>query len=224
MASSFILLLVAVIWVWIQIKRLIPSNLFHIGLGIYLALQCMLAYQGFYAGVSRQPIRMALLLGPAILFISWLFFSQTGKGWRSGWSMTPLIMLHLARVPVEFMLLELAMNGLVPIAMSMEGYNFDIFSGLTAPLAYFIYRHYRKEKLFVAFKAWNVICLILLAIVVITGILSAPTPLQLLNFDQPNRAILLVPFNLLPAFIVPSVLISHLHALTLKDCRAKPAG
>lgn len=223
MKTEHILLLVAVFWVWIQIRRLVPNPYFHLALGLFLIGEIVLAHFGFFQGINHQPARMALLLGPGILFTLWLFFSHSGKVWRSKWNMENLILIHLARLPIEFMLLDLALDGLVPFGMTMEGYNFDVFSGLTAPLAFFIYRHYRKERLILGFKIWNWICLGLLAVVVVTGILSAPTPFQLLNLDQPNQGILIAPFNLLPAFVVPWVLISHLHALGMKDKRTKVA-
>lgn len=221
MQTEHILLLVASFWVWFQVKRAIPSPKFHLATAIFTVLEVALAYTGFFQEINRQPVRMALLLGPGIAFTIWLFMTHSGRVWRSNWRTDAIVLVHVARLPVEFMLLELALSGLVPFAMTMKGYNFDVISGLTAPLAYFLYLNYRKDKIFVVFKYWNWICLILLGIVVITGILSAPTPFQMLNLDQPNKGILMAPFNLLPAWIVPWVLISHLHALNLKDKRTK---
>ncbi len=92
--------------------------------------------------------------------------------------------------------------------MTFEGNNFDIFSGLTAPLVY--YFGFNKEMMNRnIILAWNIICLGLLLNVVITGILSAPTPFQQIAMDQPNIALLHFPFNWLPC-LVPLVLFAHL--------------
>jgi hypothetical protein len=46
--------------------------------------------------------------------------------------------------------------------------------------------------------------------IVLNAVLSVPTAFQQFAFDQPNIAILYFPFNLLPAVVVPLVLLSHL--------------
>ena len=60
---------------------------------------------------------------------------------------------------------------------------------------------------------WNVVCLLLLLNVVITAALAIPSPMQQHSFDQPNVAVFHFPFNLLPAVVVPLVLLAHLVAM-----------
>jgi hypothetical protein len=43
--------------------------------------------------------------------------------------------------------------------------------------------------------------------------LSAPSVIQLIDFDQPNSAVLFFPYAWLPAIIVPIVVIGHLAVL-----------
>lgn len=223
MVPSALLLLVSVFWVLFQANRSIRSSRFLLIMVVFVLAELTLAYFGFFEAIRTQPARMALLVGPGLAFTLWLFFSNSGKAWRSGWKAEPLIMLHIARLPVELMLFQLFLKKLVPEAMTFEGYNFDIISGITAPLALFVFRHYSKENGGLVFRIWNLICLGLLAVVVVTAVLSAPSPFQQLNFDQPNHGILLYPYNLLPAFIVPLVLISHLQLLSLKLKPSKKA-
>jgi hypothetical protein len=93
--------------------------------------------------------------------------------------------------------------------MTFEGRNFDIFSGLTAPVIYysgFIKKRLGKNVILL----WNFICLGLLINIVVNAILSAPFPFQMFAFDQPNIAILYFPFVWLPGCVVPLVLLSHL--------------
>jgi hypothetical protein len=115
-------------------------------------------------------------------------------------------------VPVELILYWLFLHGAIPEIMTFEGHNFDILAGLTAPfVAYF---GFTKRKLSpTMIMLWNVVCIGLLGNIVITALLSAPSPLQRLAFDQPNIAILHFPFSWLPTFIVPLVLLAHLTAI-----------
>ena len=93
--------------------------------------------------------------------------------------------------------------------MTFEGRNFDIIAGITAPLiAYFGFTIEKLSRQIIL--VWNFICLGLLINIVATALLSAPSPLQKLAFDQPNIAILNFPFSWLPTFIVPVVLFGHL--------------
>jgi hypothetical protein len=96
--------------------------------------------------------------------------------------------------------------------MTFEGRDFDIVSGITAPVIYyfvFVKKTLSKKILL----AWNFICLALLLNIVLNAVLSVPTAFQQFAFDQPNIAILYFPFNLLPAVVVPLVLLSHLVAI-----------
>lgn len=93
--------------------------------------------------------------------------------------------------------------------MTFEGRNFDILSGLTAPVVYyfgFIKKGLNKKLILV----WNLICLGLLINIVAIAVLSAPFPFQKFAFDQPDIAVLYFPFNWLPCCVVPLVLFSHL--------------
>ena len=100
-------------------------------------------------------------------------------------------------------------EALVPELMSFEGINFDIFSGLSAPLI--VYFGYRKKQWGKAvLLTWNFICLALLFNIAYHGILSVPTPFQRFGFEQPNTGLTYFPFVFLPGFIVPTVLFAHL--------------
>ena len=96
--------------------------------------------------------------------------------------------------------------------MTFEGRNFDIISGLSAPVIW--YFGFVKPKLSkTVIIIWNLICLGLLVNVSVYAVLSAPGNLQKFAFDQPNIALGYFPFLLLPGFIVPLVMLSHLAAI-----------
>ena len=120
--------------------------------------------------------------------------------------------MHIVRIPVELVLFLLFAKGLVPESMTFEGRNFDIFSGLTAGfVGYFGYRRKLLSK--GVLIGWNLLCLALVLQVVITGILSVPSPIQQLSFEQPNVGVLLFPYVWLPGIIVPLVVFAHIASL-----------
>jgi hypothetical protein len=96
--------------------------------------------------------------------------------------------------------------------MTFEGRNFDILSGITAPVIYY-FVFIKKNMSRKALLLWNFICLGLLFNIVINAILSVPAPFQQFAFEQPAIAIQYFPFIWLPSVIVPLVLLSHLAAI-----------
>jgi hypothetical protein len=96
--------------------------------------------------------------------------------------------------------------------MTFDGRNFDIISGILAPVVYFVAFRGTEPKKWLLI-AYNVLGLALLANIVSIAVLALPSPMQQIAFDQPNRAVLYFPFIWLPSIVVPIVLFSHLAAL-----------
>ena len=179
----------------------------------WLIFQGALTYTDFYKDTFSFPPRFALLLGPTILIMAILFLTKKGKNFIQNLNPTTLTYLHTIRIPVEFTLYWLCGMKLVPELMTFEGRNFDIISGLTAPII--AYYGYKKNKIGkTGLIIWNIICLGLLINIVTNAILSVPTNFQQFAFDQPNLAILQFPFSWLACCVVPLVLFSHLVCLS----------
>jgi hypothetical protein len=187
----------------------------------WLVLQGIVGFIGFYTVTDTIPPRLALLAGPAILFVIVLFFTSRGRTFIDSLDTKWLTYLHLVRIPVEICLLWLFIAGQVPQLMTFEGRNFDILSGISAPFIAF-YGYKRQKISRSVLILWNIVCLGLLINIVAHAILSAPFPFQQLAFDQPNRAVLYFPFVWLPGFIVPVVLFSHL--VCLRQLLSKPSN
>lgn len=187
------------------------KNLLYILLG-WLAVQSALSYNLFYTDNMHLPPPFALLVGPILLGIVLLFITTSGKEFIDGFHLKTLTWLHVVRIPVEFTLLFLYKAGKAPELMTFEGVNFDIISGITAPIvALMAFRNNTVQKKLLI--GWNILCLILLFNIVIRGVLSVPTPFQQFAFEQPNVGLLYFPYTLLPGFVVPVVLLSHLISL-----------
>jgi hypothetical protein len=172
-------------------------------------MQAIVGLSGFYTITDTMPPRFLLLVLPPLFFIICLFVTAKGRQYLDSLDTKFLTILHIVRVPVELVLFWLFINKAVPELMTFEGRNFDIFSGITAPVIFyfgFIKQQVGRKIILL----WNIVCLGLLINIVVNAVLSAPFPFQKFAFDQPNIAVLYFPFVWLPCCIVPLVLLSHL--------------
>jgi len=141
-------------------------------------------------------------------------FDNQGKNFCWRFNLKTLTLLHSIRIAIEMVLFWLFLNKVMPQLMTFEGRNFDLTSGITAPLIY--YFGFVKGKIGAkAMLAWNFICLAILLFTVSNAILSAPTPLQQFAFEQPTTAVFYFPFVWLPGIVVPLVIFSHLISIRL---------
>lgn len=176
-----------------------------------LGLHAALAYNGFYL-VKTMPPRFGLGPFPTTVILLILFYVFTTRTGVSDKSLRILTLLSVIRVPVEFVLLWLSNEGQITPLMTFEGRNFDILSGLSAPVvAWLAFRGVAVNRPLLI--AWNFVALGLLLNVMTIAILSLETAFQQLAFDQPNRAVLYFPFVWLPAIVVPIVFVSHVISL-----------
>ena len=190
------------------------AGVLMIPLVCWLTVQASLASYGvYYNNLAATPPKIMLYgILPIGFFIMLLFVFKKGRKFIDSLPMRTLTFLHIIRIPIEISLFLLFTYGAVPKLMTFEGLNFDVLSGLTAPLvAYF---GFHKERInHKILLTWNLLCLALLINVVVIGVFSAPTPMQQFAFDQPNTALLNFPYCWLPTFIVPTVVFSHMVTL-----------
>jgi hypothetical protein len=179
----------------------------------WLALTGILSFKEVFQNTSTIPPRLMIVIVPAILFIILLLTTKSGKRFTDSIYLKKLTLVHIVRVPVEITLFMLSTHKLIPELMTFAGRNFDILSGITAPIVYFVCFKNSQLKNGKLLLIWNFVCLGLLLNIVINALLAAPFPFQQFAFDQPNVAILYFPFTWLPCFIVMIVLYSHLAAI-----------
>ena len=170
--------------------------------------QSVIGYSGFYAITNTTPPRFILMILPPIILIISLFLTKAGKRFIDLLDLKWLTIIHIVRLPIEVVLYLLFLAKAVPQIMTFEGRNFDILMGISAPIIY--YFSFVKQRISGRLLLlWNILGVILVSNVAITGILSTPVAFQHFAFDQPNIAVLHFPFNLLPSLEVPLVLFSH---------------
>ncbi|HEY4935486.1 MAG TPA: hypothetical protein VII44_02840 [Puia sp.] len=175
----------------------------------WLVLQALLSLSSFYEITDTIPPRGILFIIPPLLFIIALFVSAGGRRFIDQLNPGSITLLHTIRIPVEIVLYCLFLDKQVPKLMTFAGGNFDIISGLTAPLVFYLgfIKKVIGRKIILL---WNLVCLGLLMSIILHAMFSVPSPFQKFAFDQPNIAILHFPYAWLPSCIVPIVLFSHL--------------
>ena len=141
----------------------------------WMILQFIIGTTGFYTITEGIPPRFLLLVLPPFIFIGVLFSTTNGRLFIDGLNLRILTMLHIVRIPVELVLYGLYVYKAVPELMTFEGRNYDIVSGLTVPIIYylgFVKKRFNTRLLLI----WNFICLGLLFNIVVHAVLSAPFP------------------------------------------------
>lgn len=213
----FILTTLATIWFLLAAAKAVsrdslPYRILIFVLPFWLLLTGFLATTPFYRDSTAIPPRVFLFgVGPSVVLIA-AFFIFFRNSFIEKLSLRHLTLLHTVRLPVELVLLWLFHAGQVPQLMTFEGWNFDILSGVTAPIIYVL--AFRKESVNRSLLIlWNVLTLGLLVNIVTLAVLSFQGPMQFLAFDQPNDGVTFLPFIWLPTIVVPIVLFAHLASL-----------
>jgi len=180
----------------------------------WMAVQGLIAATGFFSKTDVLPPRFLFVIVLPLITMVIIFSTAKGRQFTGRFDIAMLTLLHSIRIVVEAVLFWLFLNKAMPQLMTFEGRNFDILSGLSAPVVAWL--GYHKQKLGKAvLLSWNIVCLALLINIVVNAILAAPLPFQQFAFDQPNIAVLYFPFIWLPGFIVPAVLLTHLANIRL---------
>jgi len=178
-------------------------------IGAWMIAQSLISATGFFAVVDTVPPRLMILIALPLISTAAVFFTRSGRSFIDSFDIKKLTFLHIVRIGIEMVLFMLFVNKTMPQLMTFEGRNFDLLSGISAPLVYyfgFVKRKLAAKQILI----WNFICLAILLFTVSNAILSAPTPFQKFAFDQPTIAVLYFPFVWLPGIVVPLVILSHL--------------
>jgi hypothetical protein len=183
-----------------------------LGLALWLALTAALALSGALRDFGARPPRVFLVIAPAFLGTLLLGLSpwvgRAAKALPGAW----IVAAQSFRVPVEAILWLLVAQRALPEIMTFTGRNWDVVTGLSAPLvAWLGFRHRRPAR--GAVLLWNLLGLALVTNVVTRGILSAPTPFRVFVTDPPNVIIADFPFVWLPCFVVPVAYFLHIVSL-----------
>lgn len=178
---------------------------FALGVAAYVAVAIGVASTGVLRGDGMPP-------RPLLMF--WFGFALLYAATRHprlarAVAAAPLwywVGLQVFRLPLELVMHQAAVEGVMPWVMSFSGRNFDIVTGLLAPVA--AWSLARGGPRWVA-TAFNVVGAALLINVVGVAILTMPTPIRQFFEDPPNVWVSYPPFVLLPGALVVLAAWSH---------------
>ncbi len=179
-----------------------------------------ISLSGFLSDFTTFPPRQVIVLLVPLISISWAVSTNTAKEVLRHIPAHVIIYLQSFRIVVEILLWMLFLDSLIPIQMTFEGGNLDILSGISAPIvAYFFFKKKVSKSLAIA---WNIICLGLLLNIVVTAILSMPTPLRVFMNEPANTIVARFPVVWLPGLLVP--LAYGLHFISLRQLLISDKG
>jgi hypothetical protein len=187
---------------------------------VWAAFVTVWSASGTMADFSIFPLNFAPVIAVPLIATIALLFSPTLNEILRHVPAANLIWLQSFRIFVEVLLWALYVRNLLPEQMSFEGRNFDILSGLTAPVVAWLVTRNRISKTMLI--VWNLACLALLINIVGIAILSTPSPWRIFMNDPSNTIVTYFPVSLLPGFLVPLAYILHLFCLKQLVLSEKP--
>ena len=192
------------------------------GISIWLLLVSTLSLSGFTQDFSLPP-RLPLVILPPLLLALFLIFSGKTDRLLLATPQSWLIGFQSFRFFVEILLWALFAINLLPIQMTLEGYNWDIVTGISAPLVVLLFKKF-KWPLWIL-VIWNIAGLILLINIVTIAILSFPFPFRVFMNEPANKIVAYFPIIFLPSVLVPFAYYMHffsLRKLYLKSAKVSP--
>lgn len=188
----------------------------------WMGITWIAAASGVLANWHATPPPFAILV-VSILALSFAI-AFTPFGWRlaAGLPLPLLVAVQGFRLPLELAMHAMYERGVMPGVMSYEGRNYDIFTGMTAPVVAAVVWLSGRGRVTVA--VWNVLGLALLANIVTVAILATPR-FAYFGPDSMNDWVGHPPYVWLPAVMVLAALAGHLvifRALRLTRSASRP--
>jgi hypothetical protein len=181
-------------------------------------LTATLAVSGVLAEFDPRQPWIPMLLLTQMAFVVWVAWFSSSSGYLAQIPQVYLVGLQSFRIPVEFLMAELAARKLLAIEMTFYGRNFDILIGATAVILAIWLRQDGEESLRFIVLGWNAMGLCLVTAVVAQGMLSVPYPFQLLHLSVPTFVIASFPVIWLLTVLVPIAYLLHL--VSIRRCLA----
>ena len=173
----------------------------------WLALTAVVAGSGVLARVeARPPPFLFIGLGTLTVGIA-VGASSLGASLARSIPLWALVGAQAFRVPLELVMHRAANEGTMPVEMSYSGFNFDIFSGLSAIVVAIALRRGAPPLLA---ALWSVVGSLLLAIIVTISILASPMIHAFGAGAHVNAWVTYPPFVWLPMVLVAAALAGHI--------------
>jgi len=184
------------------------SKQLGVGLLAWLAVTGVAGWLGLVRDFHRLPPKMFVLLLVAVVLTVATALSRIGLRLVGEAGIVWLVGVQAFRIAVEIFLDWAHRVDLVPVQMTFEGRNWDVFSGVSAAGIAWLAAKKRAPRWLILL--WNCVGLALLLNIVVIAILSMPTPLRRFHNEPANSFIAYFPYIWLPAFLVQVALFGHL--------------
>ena len=178
-----------------------------LAVGAWLVGTYALASSGFLRFSTRPPTVLVIAAGVVALSIT-IGTSELGRRLAAGIPLAALIGVQGFRLPLELMMHQAYVEGLMPVQMSYSGFNFDILTGISAIIVALVLA--RRPGSLVLVRIWNTAGIVLLVNILAIAIVSAPTPLRVFQNEPANEWIAHAPWVWLPAVYVLAAIVGHI--------------
>jgi hypothetical protein len=177
----------------------------------WIILIGILALLGFF-DLSSLPPRPVFIFLVAIVVAFILAFSKPVSELLKVTPIHWLVYVQSFRIAVELILWQGFYKGLLPVQMTFEGYNYDIFTGIFAiPFGWMISRNPNSAK--ITGVLFNVMGIALLLNIVTIAILSMPNSLRTFTNDPSSAIVGEFPFIYIPGVFVVLAVFMHIFSL-----------
>lgn len=174
---------------------------------IWSALVGAVASTGVFLRTDVRPPPFALMLVSFVALGLWLGLGPVGRR-LTNLPVAALVGVCAFRLPLELVMHQAAVEGVMPVQMSYSGGNFDILTGMTAiPVAYLAARGRAPRTLVFA---WNALGTALLVVILTIAVAASPL-FQHFGSEphQVNSWVAHFPFVYLPAVLVVVAIAAH---------------
>lgn len=175
----------------------------------WLIVTALIAFNGTLLDFTSTPPKIMIVVLPPVIAISYLANSTRVNTLIQEIPSSWLVYIQSFRVLMELVLWLLFTKNIIPVQMTFEGINYDILTGLSAPLiAYYCLSENKWPR--ITAILWNFAGLLLVTNIFITAFLSTPSPMRQFFNEPSNTIVAYFPFIWIPAFIVPFAYFMHI--------------
>ena len=213
MTSALLLVLTSVLiltlWLAVQYQFAEKKTFFQaVGLAVFwLVLLLVVGRSGILANFSVFPAPFMFFFPCLISFSVFLAYSKFGTVVMQNVTLANLVLFQSFRILAEVALFLALSEGLAPVQMTFEGYNFDIVIGALALFLGLYFRRNPGAKLALLFNVLGLVFLVVIAFIALT---SMPTPLRIFMNEPSNIWVTGSPYIFLPGILVLAAITGHL--------------
>lgn len=203
---------VAVVFVRMAAKGLPNTSvvLMTVVVKALMAISGILAAAGILAARDVMPPPMVLLIACVLALACTFGLGRFGAHLASNVPLMWLVSLQMFRLPLELVMHHGAERGILPMALSYGGYNYDIITGVGALLLFIIWK-IRGSVSTSWVWTWNVIGIVCLAVITVIAIITSPMLHKLgTEPEHLNSWVLYFPYVWVPVVLVCLAVLSHI--------------